>query len=80
MVGERSLLQGNGLVVVVQSDVSPSMFLLRAYSLELPYSPKALKTNSHKPVQKSVSETPGTYWLWVCVAEPVGEEVGFWFR
>lgn len=28
----------------------------------------------------SLSETLGTYWLWVSLAEPVGEEVAFWFR
>lgn len=22
----------------------------------------------------------GTYWLWISLAEPGGEEVGFWFR
>lgn len=56
MVGERSLLQRNGLVVVVQTNVLPSIFLLRAFSLELSLRPNALKTNSHKPIQESASQ------------------------
>lgn len=35
-------------------------------------------TQTHPKI--SLLETLGTYWLWVCVAEPVEEEVGFWFR
>lgn len=81
--GERSLVQGNGLV---QQSSCPNQCITMCVPFKgiFPWIIMQSQDTEDKLAQThpkvSLSEMLGTYWLWVSVTEPVEEEVGFWFR